>query len=223
MPGNLYQCHCLAHDDRFCLHSRRAQEAAGDSRLPIRRTRGCFTSSCTPFMPPVGSINLSGPCNLRPRCLLITQRHAPVGAALAAPILVTILVFCWSTGVVPTAIVVTLMSVGLLALILWDMQRWKALLGLTTPAPRRPPVQWSTCGSGAVAAGSFCCSNFGNTAITGQVYRPLGAEWSNPSFIVLLMIAVFTCGDLRSGLTAGQRLSVLERVEYTRAVERRKP
>jgi len=31
---------------------------------------------------------------------------------------------------------------------------------------------------------------FGNTAITGQVYRPMGAEWSNPSFIALLIIAV---------------------------------
>ena len=48
-----------------------------------------------------------GALQLTAAVLLITQRHATLGAALAAPILVTILVFCWSTGVVPTAIVVT--------------------------------------------------------------------------------------------------------------------
>ena len=130
-----------------------------------------------------------GALQLTAAVLLITLRHATLGAALIAPILVTILVFCWSTGVVPTAIVVTLMSVGLLALILWDIQRWKALLGMTTPAP--PPAHpvvnmrlWSRCGW------LILLLYFGNTAITGQVYRPMGVEWSNPSFIVLLIIAV---------------------------------
>ena len=130
-----------------------------------------------------------GVLQLTAAVLLITQRHATLGAALVAPILAAILVFCWSTGVVPTAIVVTLMSVGLLALILWDMQRWKALLGMTTPAPptAHPVVNmrlWSRCGW------LILLLYFGNTAITGQVYRPMGVEWSNPSFIVLLIIAV---------------------------------
>ena len=130
-----------------------------------------------------------GALQLTAAVLLITQRHATLGAALVAPILVAILVFCWSTGVVPTAIVVTLMSVGLLALILWDMQRWKALLGMTTPVPptAHPVVNmrlWSRCGW------LILLLYFGNTAITGQVYRPMGVEWSNPSFIVLLIIAV---------------------------------
>lgn len=130
-----------------------------------------------------------GALQLTAAVLLITQRHATLGAALAAPMLVAILVFCWSTGVVPTAIVVTLMSLGLLALILWDVQRWKALLGITTPAspPAPPPVNlrlWSRCGW------LILLLYFGNTAITGQVYRPMGVEWSNPSFIVLLIIAV---------------------------------
>ena len=130
-----------------------------------------------------------GVLQLTAAVLLITQRHATLGAALAAPILVAILVFCWSTGVVPTAIVVTLMSLGLLALILWDIQRWKALLGTTAPAPptAHPVVNmrlWSRCGW------LILLLYFGNTAITGQVYRPMGVEWSNPSFIVLLIIAV---------------------------------
>lgn len=130
-----------------------------------------------------------GALQLTAAVLLITQRHATLGAALIAPILVAIFVFCWSTGVVPTAIVVTLMSVGLLALILWDIQRWKALLGMTTSAPptAHPVVNmrlWSRCGW------LILLLYFGNTAITGQVYRPMGVEWSNPSFIVLLIIAV---------------------------------
>ena len=130
-----------------------------------------------------------GALQLTAAVLLITQRYATVGAALLAPMLVTILVFCWSTGVVPTAIVVSLMSVGLLALLVWDMQRWKGLLGITTPAPPdAPPVVnmqlWSRCGW------LILLLYFGNTAITGQVYRPMGAEWSNPSFIVLLIIAI---------------------------------
>ena len=222
MPGNLYQCHCLAHDDRFCLHSRRAQEAAGTAVYRSGEHGGCFTSSCTPFMPPVGSINLSGALQLTAAVLLITQRHAPVGAALAAPILVTILVFCWSTGVVPTAIVVTLMSVGLLALILWDMQRWKALLGLTTPAP--PPAH---------SSGQHAALEPLRLAHSVALFRQYGDNrpgLSAPGCGVvqpLVYRAVddrrFTCGDLRSGLTAGERLSVLERVAYTRAVERQKP
>ena len=130
-----------------------------------------------------------GALQLTAAVLLITQRHATLGAALIAPILAAIFVLCWSTGVVPTAIVVTLMSVGLLALIFWDIQRWKALLGMPTPAlPAAHPVVkmrlWSRCGWLIVLL------YFGNTAITGQVYRPMGAEWSNPSFIVLLITAI---------------------------------
>ena len=130
-----------------------------------------------------------GALQLTAAVLLITQRYATLGAALIAPILVAIFVFSWSTGVVPTAIVVTLMGAGLLALILWDFQQWKTLLGLTTPAPQKvPPVVnmrlWDRCGW------LILFLYFGNTAMTGQVYRPVGAEWSNPSFIVLVLIAI---------------------------------
>ena len=130
-----------------------------------------------------------GALQLTAAVVLITQRHATLGAVLIAPILIAIFVFSWSTGVVPTAIVVTLMSVGLLALLLWDIQQWKMLLGLTTPAPPViPPVVtmrlWDRCGW------LILFLYFGNTAITGQVYRPMGADWSNPSFIVLVLIAI---------------------------------
>ncbi len=150
---------------------------------------GVFHEFLHAFHATGGFYQFVGVLQLTAAVLLITQRHATLGAALAAPILVAIFVFCWSTGVVPTAIVVTLMSLGLLALILWDIQRWKALLGTTAPAPptAHPVVNmrlWSRCGW------LILLLYFGNTAITGQVYRPMGVEWSNPSFIVLLIIAV---------------------------------
>ena len=130
-----------------------------------------------------------GAVQLTAAVLLITQNYATLGAAFTAPMLAAIFVFCWSTGVVPTAIVVSLMSMGLLALIVWDIQRWKALFSMTTAAPpaSQPVVNmrlWSRCGW------LILLLYFGNTAITGQVYRPMGAEWSNPSFIVLVIIAI---------------------------------
>jgi len=65
----------------------------------------------------------------------------------------------------------------------------KKLLGqpFTVSPAARPVVNmrlWSGCGW------LILLLYFGNTAITGQVYRPMGAEWSNPSFIVLLIIAI---------------------------------
>ena len=130
-----------------------------------------------------------GALQLTAAVLLITQRYATLGVALTAPILAAIFVFCWSTGVVPTAIVVSLMSLGLLALALWDVQHWKPLLGMTTQAPPTIPRVvnirlWSRCGW------LILVLYFGAAAITGQVYRPKSAEWSNPSFIVLLIIAI---------------------------------
>lgn len=131
-----------------------------------------------------------GAFQLMAAVLLITQRHATLGAAVATPILAAIFLLCWSTGVVPTAIVVTLMSLGMLVLIVWDIQHWKALLGTSaspSQLPSRPVVNirlWSGCGW------IILLLYFGNTAIIGQVYRPMGAEWSNPSFIVLLIIAI---------------------------------
>ena len=92
--------------------------------------------------------------------LLITQRFATVGALFATPILTTILVFCWSTKVYPTATVVTLMWLGTLALVVWDWPKWRAIFardaehevraGLSeVPINRR---LWQACGS------RFCAS-----------------------------------------------------------------
>ena len=129
--------------------------------------------------------------------LLMTQTFAPLGAALALPVITVILVFCWSTGVVPTAVVVTLMFCGTLALVLWDMQRWLPLLRPADSALSHPPKEgpsphaslidlglWRLCGAGIVVFYGASCLAYGG------VYRPKGADWGHPAFYVLLLIAL---------------------------------
>src|SRR3954452_15236135 len=65
--------------------------------------------------------------------MLMTQRWASLGALLMAPIVTVILVFCWSTGVIPTASVVTLMFLGTLLLLTWDQAKWRPLLSADPP------------------------------------------------------------------------------------------
>ena len=124
--------------------------------------------------------------------LLMTQYHATLGALIITPIVITIFVFCWSTMVVPTASVVTLMLMGVTLLLLWDIGRWKGLLtSESSEAMVSPPSHigvdlklWSRCGW------LILVLYFGHTAITGEVYRPKGVDWTNPSFILLQLIAL---------------------------------
>jgi uncharacterized membrane protein YphA (DoxX/SURF4 family) len=134
-----------------------------------------------------------GAMQLLAAVLLMTQRFATLGAVIMTPILGTILVFCWSTWVVPTATVVTLMSLGLLLLLLWDIHKWKSLFSPDGAQINRtlPPVHptidmklWTRCGW------AILLFYFGTAAITGEVYRPKGADWSNPNFVVLQVILV---------------------------------
>ena len=69
--------------------------------------------------------HMVGGMQLLAAVLLLTQRYAVLGAMILAPILTAILVFCWSTQVIPTAVVVTLMFGGLLLLLLWDIERFR--------------------------------------------------------------------------------------------------
>lgn len=129
--------------------------------------------------------------------LLMTQTFAPLGAVLALPVITCIFVFCWSTGVVPTAVVVTLMLSGTLALVLWDMDRWLPILRPADAAPSSPtaalpsmdppPIDlglWRLCGAGIVAFYGISCLAYGG------VYRPKGTDWSQPAFYVLQLIAL---------------------------------
>jgi len=115
--------------------------------------------------------------------LLCTQRLALVGAFLALPILATITAFCWSTQVYPTATVATLMLLGTIGLIGWDLERWR---GVVSTAPAAPPVRapidlrrWQWCGLAVFVLYVGVC------VAHGGIYRPRGLELGNPAFYVL--------------------------------------
>ena len=71
-----------------------------------------------PFYRFVGVMQLLG------AVLLMTQRYATLGAAVLLPITTAITVLCWSTAGVPTIVTVTLMLIGLVGLMLWDVRKW---------------------------------------------------------------------------------------------------
>ncbi len=128
--------------------------------------------------------------------LLMSQRFALVGALMMLPIITTILVFCWSTAVYPTASVVTLMWFGTLGLVLWDIARWR---GIFVPSSdSRPETEendrlgtrlWERCG--LAIFGIYLVV----TALNGEVYRPRGMELDKPGFYlfpVLLVLLIAT-------------------------------
>lgn len=137
-----------------------------------------------------------GSAQLVAAALLMTQRFALVGALVATPILTTILAFCWSTQVYPTASVVTLMWLGTLALIGWEWPRWRGVVReepldpATYAALREERIDrrlWSACGVVVLTLYLVVCF------ATGGIYRPRGVEWGTPAFYVfpaMLLIVV---------------------------------
>jgi uncharacterized membrane protein YphA (DoxX/SURF4 family) len=125
--------------------------------------------------------------------LLMTQTWPTLGAALLTPMLVAICVFCWSTKVIPTALIVSLMCLGLMLLLLWDFSKWRFLFGANDSLPTtasfdpHPCIDmriWRACGL------LILVLYFSNFFATNEVYRPKGMDWSNPSFILLQVIAL---------------------------------
>lgn len=125
--------------------------------------------------------------------LLMTQTFATVGTLIALPVITCITVFCWSTGVVPTAIVATLMLWGTLALVVWDVDRWLPLLRPSSVAMTPDiattqlidPALWRACGAGILVFYGLTCLAYGG------VYRPKGMDLSSPAFYALPLIALF--------------------------------
>lgn len=134
--------------------------------------------------------------------LLMTQRFATLGAFVALPLLTAIGAFCWSTAGVPTTTVVTLMWLGTLGLMLWDLDRWRGVLQPSGAGRRQvstaaaseadgeaaAPVEWSLwerCGAAILAA------YLGATALAGEIYRPRGLELTTPAFYLLVALPVF--------------------------------
>jgi hypothetical protein len=115
--------------------------------------------------------------------LLLTQRFAAAGAVLALPVITAIMVFCWSTLVIPTATVATLMFAGVVALVAWDLDRWTRF-GVEPAAPPAPPVSraWVLCGIAILAVYLGAC------LATGEVYRPRGVRPDDARFYVFPVI-----------------------------------
>lgn len=124
--------------------------------------------------------------------LLMTQTFAALGALMALPVITTITVFCWSTGVIPTAVVTSLMLAGTLVLVAWEVYRW---LTVFDPAFRpekdtanaAPPIEmplWRTCGAAILCIYGLACWAYGG------VYRPRGMDLHQPAFYALLLVAL---------------------------------
>jgi hypothetical protein len=128
-----------------------------------------------------------GVCQLVAALLLFSQRFALLGALVALPILTAITAFCWSTQVYPTATVATLMWLGTVGLIVWDVERWRGLFGGAPPgAIETAPVDlraWQLCGAAIFVLYVGVC------VAHGGIYRPRGMELDNPAFYVLPAIA----------------------------------
>ena len=118
--------------------------------------------------------------------LLCTQRFATLGALIALPILSAITAFCWSTGVYPTAMIATLMWLGTIGLVIWDVDKWRGVFArdgeVSVPVAESPPIDlplWGRCGWAIVIV------YLGSALLRGGVYRPRGIELDEPAFYVL--------------------------------------
>lgn len=142
--------------------------------------------------------------------LLLSQRWAWLGAALALPLLTAILVFCWSTAVYPTASVVSLLFLGVLVLLLWDLPRWQRVLvperalshtaePTHTAEPAHTARPWQACGAAVLVLYLTAC------VLAGGVYRPRGADWGQPAFYLLVLLALTPLGAWTHVLLAARR------------------
>ncbi|MGE0549912.1 MAG: hypothetical protein AB7O24_01285 [Kofleriaceae bacterium] len=130
--------------------------------------------------------------------LLCTQRFATLGAVIALPILTAITAFCWSTQVYPTASIATLMWLGTIGLLVWDLEKWRTVLARddrrsdVAITPIEAPIDltlWARCGAAIIAL------YLGTALARGGVYRPRGIELGEPAFYVLpavMMLPIIT-------------------------------
>lgn len=128
--------------------------------------------------------------------LLMTQFFGALGAMIFLPICAGILVLCWGSGAIPTAIVVTAMVLAVFFLLLWDFPLWAGVVRLEPAKPqgagesdlvrlcRVPPRGiepwiWSICG------GAIFVLYVASCWWAGEVYRPRGVDLQAPGFYVL--------------------------------------
>jgi hypothetical protein len=125
-----------------------------------------------------------GALQLAAAALLCTQRFALAGAFVALPILTAITAFCWSTRVIPTAAVASLMWLGTVGLLVWDLPRWRGAAAARAEAPGIDLRRWQWCGVAIFALYVGACLGHGG------IYRPRGVELASPAFYVLPAIAL---------------------------------
>ncbi len=157
-------------------------------------SHGAFHDFLHAFRDTGGFYRVVGVLQLCAAALLLTQRFATLGALIALPIITAITAFCWSTGVVPTAVVASLMWCGTVGLVLWDLDRWRGVLraeDAAPPPPRAPAPDgpalvelrlWAGCG------GAILVLYLAITALAGRIYRPRGVELDAPAFYLLVAI-----------------------------------
>ena len=150
--------------------------------------RGAFHDFLHAFHATGWFYSFVGIMQLTAAVLLFTQRFATVGALIALPIFTTITIFCWSTQVYPTATIATLLWLGTLGLLIWDLDKWRGILARDDRAYdlRIAPIEaridlalWSRCGLVMLVI------YFGSALVRGGVYRPRGMELDEPAFYVL--------------------------------------
>lgn len=155
---------------------------------------GAFHDFLDAFHATGGLYRFVGAVQLAAAALLLTQRFATVGALLALPVFTVITVFCWSTGVYPTAAMTTLMWLGTVGLLLWDLDKWRAVLAAddrphqVQVTPLAAPIDlglWARCGAAILVV--YLASAFAH----GGVYRPRGLELDQPAFYVMPLVMLF--------------------------------
>ena len=168
--------------------------------------QGRFHDFLDAFHATGGFYGFVGALQLTAAVLLFTQRFATVGALIALPILTAITAFCWSTAVYPTATITTLMWLGTVGLVLWDLDKWRGVFASDGRAhelriaPIEAPIDlalWARCGAAIVTL------YLGAALLRGGVYRPRGVELDEPAFyvlpaVMLLPIITFVIDQRRS-------------------------
>ena len=155
---------------------------------------GAFHDFLHAFLATGGLYRFVGAMQLVSALLLMTQRFAALGAALALPIAAAITAFTWSTARAPTVIVTTLMTLGLAGLLMWDLRRWAGMVTerALPPAPVAPPPierrLWAACGVAVIAAyGALCLA-------LGEVYRPRKPTPDSPAYFVMPALPLLPLG-----------------------------
>jgi len=133
-----------------------------------------------------------GAVQLMAALLLLSQRFAFAGALIALPVVTAITVFTWSTAVPFTASVATLMTFGMLCVLLWELERWPIRSERTpTTAASKPLVNlryWQGCGVLVVATYVALCAS------AGGVYRPRPGGPHDAAFWIMNALPLLPIG-----------------------------